>query len=1033
MSAQAAAAAAAASGYARLIATPSSMGLRLTATITNLGWDDAFDIITEFVEAAPSRRRLSLLDAGGNVRSHVKYFREAVALLIELAMNGDTTAELLLLYLPRVLACKGLSFEEALIAFERRERPITRAKSADRMVVWARAVQASAEERPLKTMLERLDAMPTSASPPAQELPLKERLEELHPVQPLGQEWARWHARATGVATVSRFTSRDLLRWAHASANAAGGETGWTGHLVRHLNLPGHELLDAFCAWAARPPGRWAHTKNAAIATRALTGWLIPRPGKSPRPIAAPSFIRRVGSRALVKRARSLAERFCVARGQLGLSGEAEAVAYTALANTALRQGGRVACDDLSSSYTRFRREAVLDAVDALIATATTDEDGDAVRAMCMAMTDYFVADVAYDPANPSTLPVSKVNFSELDDMLPIFGLAQGCTLSGLLESVTIAHHTPHRPKPQGPLTLGNHDDLLRMAGPRDPLPDRPDVASFGGLYSQVKETTLTALQAQTTAITVWGRPVGNVDSWMSAKLEVASTRLDKIRKLADVAPAAAVAAVMRLGGPHGLILHALKGVPPDEYKDVWLSTLEQRWADMIVDILGPVEGQWTDPAHRRRQVCEGSSPFAGSRKAAQLACLTGLALAVQGAERLVGGVGARTLATTLAGNHLQRSGVPSTPAAIKTHVADAHEQVMRHRPPRTLWRFALGRTGDLARALEDAARGSDCWTEGDRDDVARAALAATVGYPLRLALGIQRSQCGRCDLELDDQMYHLNSCRVSIKDSRHDAFVRDMVALSQCIGIDSELHDQKLPFLADGKRPADFVERRAGTLDDAIDVTFVLPDRIAAAAAKKHTDYDEILKGSSFRCVPMAIGLDGAVHDEADTVFQRWRAKYAKLLRNAGASPSGNAACEVNTLIGRAFARRCTKAMRVWDERLAAELVRGRRAIPDRDRRMSMNGNDHPHPKVVAVKRQRMKPLVAARAGIPEAIRRQSERLETRYDLSNVPIGGGDATAGSAADACQLVCPLGPPLRAGDAAVGGSVPLVSQQEQCRQ
>jgi hypothetical protein len=1007
------------------------MGLRLTASIANLGWDEAFDIITEFVEAAPSRRRLTLLDAGGNVRSHVRYFREAVALLIELSMSGDTTAELLLLYLPRVLASKGLSFEEALAAFERRERPITRAKSADPMTVWARAVQASAEERPLQTMLERLDAIPDAVAQTAQETSVKERLEELHPVQPLSQEWTRWHVRIASVAAVARFTSRDLLRWAHASANASGGETGWTGHLVRHLNLPGHELLDAFCAWAARPPGCWAHTKNAAIATRALTGWLIPRPGKSPRPIAAPSFIRRVGSRALVKRARPLAERFCVARGQLGLSGEAEAVAYTALANTALRLGGQVACDDLSSSYTRFCREAVLDAVDALIATATTDEDADAVRAMCMAMTDYYVADVAYDPANPVTLPVSKVNFSELEDMLPIFGLAQGCTLSGLLESVTIAHHTPHGPKPQGPLTLGNHDDLLRITGPHIPLPDRPDVASFGGMYSAAKETTLTALQAQATATTVWGRPVGNVDPWMEAKLETAAARLDKLARLAEVAPAAAVAAAMRLGGPHGLILHALKGVPPDEYKEAWLLRLEHRWADMIVDILGPREGEWANAEYRRRRVCEGNSPFAGSRKAAQLACLTGLALAVEGAERLVGCGGAKTLALTLAGNHLRRSGVQNTPAAIRTYVAEAHDQVRRHPPPRTLWRFALGRTGDLARALGDTARSSDGWTEGDRDDVAKAGLAATVGYPLRLALGMRRSRCGRCDIDLDDNMYHLNSCKVSVKDTRHDAFVRDMVALGQAIGIDTEIHDQKLPFLADGKRPADFVERRAGTLDEAIDVTFVLPDRIAAAAAKKHADYDEILKGSPFRCVPMAIGLDGAVHDEADNVFQRWRARHSKVMRNAGAPPSGSAACEVNTLIGRAFARRCTRAMRVWDERLAAELVRGRRAAPDRDRRISMRGNEQP--KMEVAKRQRMKPLVAARGGIPEAIRRQSERLETRYDLSNVPIGGGGATAGSAANVCQLVCPLGPNLRAGDVVVGGSIPLSSQQEQLRQ
>lgn len=1037
MSAQAAAAAAAAAtatGVRRLIAEPSPLGRRLVSAVIDLGWDEAFDVITDFVEAGPSRRRLTLLDAGGNLRDHVRHFREAVALLIDMTMNGYTTAELLLLYLPRVLACKGLSYEEALDVFEKRGRPIPGVKRVDAMVGWARAVHAAAEERPVQTLLERLDAIP-EATPPEQQRsepaqPLKERLEELHPVQPLNQELARWRDRIAGVSGEARFTSRDMLRWAHASAKASGGETGWTGHLVRHLLSPGHELFDAFCAWAARPPGRWAHTKNTAIATRTLTGWLIPRPGKSHRPIAAPSFIRRVGSRALVKRAKPLAERFCVARGQLGLSGETESLAYTALANVALRQGGAIACDDLSSSYTRFNRRAVLEAVEALTATARSDEDNDAVRALHMAMADYYIADDGYDAANPTTLPISMVNFQELDNMLPIFGLAQGCTLSGLLESVSIAHHTPHGPDPRGQLTLGNHDDLIRMTGPHDPLPNRPDVTVFGGAYSATKEAALTAHDAQSRAITAWGRPLGNVDAWMSEKLEVATARLDKIRRLAEVAPAAAVAAVMRLGGPHGLILHALKGVPPDEYKDVWLLTLEHRWADMIVDILGPREGQWDDAEHRRRRVCEGSSPFAGSRKAAQLACLTGLALAVQGTERLLGCEWARTLATTLAGQHLHRNGVQIIPSAIKTYVAEAHDQVRRHPPPRTLWRFALGGTGDLARVLDDAARGSDGWTDGDSDDVAKAALAATIGYPLRLALGMRHSRCGRCDIVLDDGMYHLNSCKVSVKDLRHDAFVRDMVALSQCIGIDSELHDQKLPFLADGKRPADFVERRAGTLDEAIDVTFVLPDRIVAAAAKKHADYDEILKGSPFRCVPMAIGLDGTVHDEADNVFQRWRARYSKVMRNAGAPPGGSAAGEVNTLIGRAFARRCTRAIRVWDERLTAELVRGRRAMPDRNRGTGMSGNEQP--KIVVAKRQRMRPLVAARGGIPEAIRRQSERLETRYDLSNVPIGGGDAMAGSAANVCQLVCPLGPNLRAGDAVVGGPIPLLSQQEQLR-
>ena len=80
-------------------------------------------------------------------------------------------------------------------------------------------------------------------------------------------------------------------------------------------------------------------------------------------------------------------------------------------------------------------------------------------------------------------------------------------------------------------------------------------------------------------------------------------------------------------------------------------------------------------PEHRRKQVCEGRSPFAGSRTAAQLASLSGLALAVEGAQRLTGDGGAKALAATLAGRHLQRSGVPVTPAAIKAYVADVQRE----------------------------------------------------------------------------------------------------------------------------------------------------------------------------------------------------------------------------------------------------------------------------------------------------------------------------------------------------------------------
>jgi hypothetical protein len=178
-----------------------------------------------------------------------------------------------------------------------------------------------------------------------------------------------------------------------------------------------------------------------------------------------------------------------------------------------------------------------------------------------------------------------------------------------------------------------------------------------------------------------------------------------------------------------------------------------------------------------------------------------------------------------------------------------------------------------------------------------------------------------------------------------------------------------------------------------------------------------------------MAIGLDGTVHAEAEDVFHRWRAKYTKALRDAGAENSSVGACQVNTSLGLAFVRRCTRAVRAWNERLEAELVRGRPPKTGRERGV-IGGKGGQNSEVRAVKRARPAPIVVARSAVPEAVRRASERLETRWDLSNVPIDGGDAMAGSAADACQLVCPLGPNLRAGDAAVGGSVPLVSQQKQ---
>jgi hypothetical protein len=987
--------------------------VQLRRCVDMVSWEVMFDRIQDFLDSGPSRRRLKMLESNGNLTLSVTVLREVVALLLVMVDEGDTTADLLLLYLPRVLFLKGLSVDECLQALQDGVKPMPRKVGTPAGVKWERAVRAAVAEGSVRNILQRLDSGPSEVVHQPDPAPVRDLLEKLHPQQRNPGEFQRWKDRIEAVASKPRFQPRDLRRWAFASGMASGGEVGWTGHMVRHLITPDHMLFDAFSAWAARPPSKWTHGKTAAIAARVLTGWLIPRPGKLPRPIAAPSFIRRVAARTMMKLARSSMEKYCVARGQLGLSGEAEVVAYTALANFALRSGGEVAAEDLEASYTNFMRRRVEEGVEQWLALADPVEDREAVEAFIMAWGDYYVADDSYvdGEGGPGSLHMSRVNFLEFPEMLDIAGLAQGDPMSGGLESLTIATHTPQPMAGGMPLTLSNKDDSLRMCGRGKCLPPRLDVSIFGGKYSTSKRAAISSCEE---AITVWGRPVGATDKWMQCKRVQVENRLEAIRALALHGPATAIGVLMRLGGPHGLIIHALKGVPLDEYKEEWMPELEQRWADTVVVILGPIEGEWADPEFRRRKVCEEPSPFAASRRAASLACLSGLALAMRGVARLLGHKVAEDLAQTLGGRFLQDHKVPATLAAVEGYVEQVTDGYNRMKQPRTLWRLALERRQELGKLVEDVTRGKDAWTDADRDDTARAALAACVGYPIRLALGITRVRCGWCNVALDDNMYHLNQCGVSIKkEIRHDPFVRDLVTIGQTVGANTELHDERLPFVG-GKRPADFTEALPGGLDGAMDVTMVLPDRIAVAAHGKHRKYDAILKESRFRCIPMAFGLNGFVHEEADAVIHRWRGRWARAVTNAG-SPAGAAAAHaVNVEVGFAFARRCVRAMKVWDRRMADRMMRravcAREVDPSKRRRTPVVGP-------LAVTRRRPVEMVAGR-DVPQAFRRE---VENRWDLANTPLCGDGAAAGSSPRPAHHVCPRGATVHGGLVVVGGS------------
>lgn len=1009
-------------GRAPLAPNLSPAGLRLRDSVAHLGWQAAYDRITLFVDAGPSRRQMTLLDTRGCVTESVTRFLEAVAVLLDMVRDGDTAAELILLYLPRVLAAKGLTIVEAWDHFCGGTRPVPRRTELTPAARWVRAVEAATERQGTRALLDRLD---TPAHPGVANV--EEVLEQLHPPQSCDGEWQRWAAAADAVERVERFSARDLRRWAHACPRSNGGETGWTGSLVRLLRAR-EGLFDAFAAWAARPPRQWNHIFNASIALRVLTGWLVPRPGKGPRPIAAPSFIRRVGGRALGRRLRRAAERYCARRGHLGLSSEKEQCAYTALANACVKGGGSVGVDDLEASYTHIQRPAVERAVRSFDAEARAAGEGDAADALQVALADFYWAD-----STGTALHVSRANFRESDTLLDIGGLAQGCTASIWLQELVLAFHTPHLLLPSGPVTLGIHDDSIRMAGATAGLPPLPNVAAFGGRFAPSKSRIVGPAgvapghaadppgAAEQPLLTVYGRPVGRVAAWMADRLDVAKQRMMRIREVAELAPAVAVAALCKLQGPHGLLIHAIKGVPLDDYDPRWLTALEQDWADLVADVLGPREGPWADADWRRQRVFADSSPFAGSKYAAELACLSGLALATEGVERLFGEARAQAVARALAGGYLERHHISVTSAAIRGVADAAWDANLRRKPGPSLWRHALQPRGELGAIVDEGLSAGDAWTPADRDGVARCALAMCVGYPVRVAAGIRRAHCRACDEPVDDAMHHINSCRVSEKARRHNDWNRDLVRIGQAAGNEVTYHDQRLPCLADGSRPVDFAYVMPGQRRiQACDTTMVVPGNLAEAAARKHTAYDGMLEGTPFRCRPIAVGLDGSIHAEAEEVFHRWKSRYARIVRESGYGTGACAANAVSVELGVSFARRCVQAIRRWDERLQRMLrsVEGpTRPRRERERR-AQAGAETPA-------RIRAPPVRAARGEVPEMLRRESTRLEARWDLANIPLGGGGPPSAEPPHPAQRsVSPLGQTLRDAEAGDGTDDPM---------
>jgi hypothetical protein len=398
--------------------------------------------------------------------------------------------------------------------------------------------------------------------------------------------------RRTGFATV------DLKKWARTHTTSSGGSCGWTGALLQHIDKADPQVGAQLARLWARPPNEWHLSDASKLAYRSTDGWLIPKPdGIERRPIAAPQIVRKVGSAAMMTRARPATDRYCRTRWQFGLSGDAYNIAYSMIPLLACATGGSVLVADRSQSFQTIKREAVLASVTDLVEHALPTE-AEAVAALVDACLEFYV--------HTNDLNKTTVDFNQIDGEFTVDGLPQGCTLSPTLEAVTIAWLLHNTDKPKSAVCrMTAHDDMVVVGTSRAPHTDFdvPPCDSIGGAYNTSKSVAyganaselVNAGKAATMAATgtIWGRPIGDIPRWWREKwLPRFRKRCDRIARLAEHDAAVAIWSAHALKGPGGMANHALRGIPPRILTDNSLGS------EQIMSTLRQADDAWIDLLH---------------------------------------------------------------------------------------------------------------------------------------------------------------------------------------------------------------------------------------------------------------------------------------------------------------------------------------------------------------------------------------------------------------------------------------------------
>ena len=580
----------------------------LVGAIAALTPQGAWEWVRACCDAQPGAPRRYL--PGGVNRTGPPFARRVAvataAIVLQAAVDGSPAAQILSLYLPRVFFRRGVEIPAQVADFVAGRRPPpssttrTPPDAALRLRQWCARLARAQDAGDVRAAARVLEAGPEDTTWP--EASKDDWLARLFPHQPDGEvadEAERWNSAAAGLAAAAphpALSAQDVVRWARARRAKAADHGGWSGQVI--LDLCSSDLHAGVATLLARlwgaPPSAWFDAGARAAAFRSATGILLRQPGKDkPRPIAAPSIPRRIMSAVDARRARPLADAYCAARGQVGLSYGGPLAAYSVFPRLVVALGGTTCSADNTSSFQTFTRRGLVDGLTAALTSAEASAYPEAAASLARLMSQY-VMDAPELPRTTTSFACGRTAISH--------ALAQGCSSSPTAEALVLAS-APRPTQPAGSIRRGAHDDSQASVMPDADITGLAVPPPWGGArYNVAKSVAVGPRAAEAVAngfaataathASVFGAPVGDIAGWAR---EVWLPRWQRtcanLRRAAEIAPDTAVLAANLLRGPGTSASHWLRLAPCDDATRDVLVEADSEWVGLWLELAGHHDG----------------------------------------------------------------------------------------------------------------------------------------------------------------------------------------------------------------------------------------------------------------------------------------------------------------------------------------------------------------------------------------------------------------------------------------------------------